>query len=143
MWPLNKIKLNLKDGLILNSIFSNVKWKHLELRLFYLYRQKFDDVKDITVKPELHPCILESIGPAEVKYISEKPDSYYSEEKMLRMLSKGWQCLGLKYKNEIISLRWYNFRECDSKLLPFTLNKNEVYLGGALTFSEYRGNCKH
>jgi len=95
-------------------------------------------VKDLDIIPELNPCTLQIIGPVELTCISQKFKRYYSEEKMLSMLSKGWKCIGLKYKNEIISLRWYNFQECDNKLLPFPLQDNEVYISGALTFNKYR-----
>ena len=66
-------------------------------------------------------------------------ENYYSEKKMLKMLSKDYSCLGLRYHNEIIALRWYSFEKCDSKLLSFRLNENEVYITGAITAKEFRG----
>jgi len=132
-------KFNFKNGLILSSIIRNVKLKKFEIRLFYLYRKEFANVRGLNIKLELLPCTVQSIDQSELKSISEKCERYYSEEKMLKMLSKGWECLGLKYKNEIVSLRWYNFKKCDSKLLPFLLKDNEVYITGAITFNDYRG----
>ena len=60
---------------------------------------------------------------------------------MLKMLSKGCVCLGIKYKNEIAACMWYDLAQCTYKYLTFDLAEDEAYLYSARTFKAYRGKA--
>ena len=132
-------RLKCLYNLDFNSTFATIKLWNIEIRLFYLYRRDYKNIINCNIKSKIYPCLMQPVGNADIKNIAMRFGDYYSEKKMLKMLSKGYICLGLRYNNEIISLRWCNFEKCDSKLLSFRLNENEVYITGAITAEKYRG----
>ncbi len=71
--------------------------------------------------------------------ISSSPEVPQTEDVLLKRLSEGCLCMGIKHKDEIAAYMWCNLRECDSPLIRFDLRSEEAYLMNARTFSSYRG----
>jgi len=113
--------------------------KIIDVSLFYLVREGLSDEDGINVKPKIDPCDVVFLKPSEVKVIAASPEVPETEDALLKRLSEGCLCIGIKHHDEIAAYMWCNLRDCDSKLIRFGLRENEARLMDARTFSSYRG----
>ena len=136
-----RIQQKYKDGIILNTIYRRLKQKKLEVHLYYLVQEGFFGEDAPKIEPKLKPIVSEFLKPSDIRIIASKAERDYPEEEMLKMLSEGCKCLGIKHKGEIVAYMWYNLNKCDTRLLSFQLKADEAYLYGARTFTAYRGKA--
>lgn len=136
-----KVKQRYRDGLILNSIYAELKQKKFSVDLFYLLQKDFFDETDLNIQPKIEPIVVELLKPSDMQSLATKAERDYSEERMLKMLSEGCKCMGIKYKDNIISYRWYNLRNYEDNPFSFSLElkENEAYLYGMRTLKAYKG----
>ena len=140
---LRKVKQRYRDGLLLNSIYGELKKKIFEINLFYLFQGSLSDETNLDIQPNIKPVVIEFLKPSDMQSMSTKAERDYSEEKMLQMLSEGCKCMGIKYKGSIVSYLWYNLQKCESQLLSFSfeLKENEAYFLGGRTLKAYQGHA--
>ena len=100
---LRKVKQRYRDGLLLNSIYGELKKKIFEINLFYLFQGSLSDETNLDIQPNIKPVVIEFLKPSDMQSMSTKAERDYSEEKMLQMLSEGCKCMGIKYKGSIVS----------------------------------------
>jgi hypothetical protein len=137
------IKQRYRESLILNSIYGVLKQKKFEVRLFYLFLKDLLDATDLDIRPKIEPIEIEHLKPSDMKCLAVKAERDFSEDMMLQMLSEGCICIGIKYKDEIVSYGWAKLRKCESKLLSFSfeLKENEAYAYGIRTLSAFKGKA--
>jgi hypothetical protein len=63
----------------------------------------------------------------------------YSEDKLLKLLEAGQQCIGIKHDDEIVAFMWINFTEINYKSTIIQLQGDEAYLWFMYTRESYRG----
>lgn len=107
--------------------------------LFYIVWEGLSDEDGLNVKPKISPCDVIFLRPSEIKKISENPEVPETEDTLLKRLSAGWLCIGIKHYDEIAAYMWCSLRECIYPHLSFYLSKDEACLMDARTFSSYRG----
>ena len=140
---LEKIKQRHKEGLILNLIYGVLKLEILEFRLFYLFQEDVIDKNSFDVQPKIGPVTVEHLKPSDMKSLAVKAERDYSEDKMLEMLSEGKRCIGLKYKDEIVSYGWYSLKNCKNNpfFFSYDLKENEAFSYGIRTLSAFQGKA--
>ena len=111
----------------------------ISFSLFYLVREGLSDEDGLNVKPKIDTCDVGFLKPSEIKDISANPEVPETEETLLKRLSFGWLCIGIKHHDEIGAYMWCSLRECSSPHLSFYLREDEACLMDARTFSSYRG----
>ena len=112
----------------------------IDLSPFYLFQEgiNFTDMPEIKGINQEYSCEL--MGPRDMKAIGAINDYGYSEEKLLKLLESGEQCLGIKHNDEIAAFMWVKFDELNFKLTHIKLKSNEAYLWFMYTRESYRGN---
>jgi hypothetical protein len=113
--------------------------KIIEVEFFYIIREGLSGEDGISAKPKIDPCYVGFLKPSDIKVISESPEVPQTEEELLKRLSEGCLCIGIKHHDEIAAYMWCNLRECENILIRFDLKEDEAYLMDARTFSSYRG----
>jgi hypothetical protein len=136
---IKQIQQKYKDKIILNIIYRQLKKKIFEIHLYYLVQEGISAENIPKIEPKLKPVVSEFLESSDIRIVASKAERDYSEEEMLKMLSEGCKCLGIKHKDEIVAYMWYNLKRCETRLLSFRLKDVEAYLYGARTFSAYKG----
>jgi len=138
-----KVKQSYRDGFILNTIYAGLKQKKFEVHLVYLFSKDILDEIDLDIQPKIEPLEIEHLKPSDMKYLAVKAERDYSEDMMLQMLSEGKICIGIKYKNEIVSYGWANLKSCKNNPFSFSfeLKENEAYTYGNRTLSAFKGKA--
>lgn len=134
-----EIAIYYREGLLLNFIFQ--KLKQTNIVLFYLVEEGLFDNNVSKIKPRLEPLEVFQLEPSDFTKISAKADRFYSEKRMLELVSTGYVCLGIKHKEEVVSYMWYNLSRFSSKYLNFKLKEYEACLSGAITDRAYKGKA--
>lgn len=111
----------------------------INVNLFYLVREGLSHENMLDVTPKLDPCDTVFLKPSDMKFISTSPEVPQTESELVKRLSEGCLCLGIKHCDEIAAYMWCNLRECDTPLLRFNLKADEAYLMDARTFNSYKG----
>jgi hypothetical protein len=111
----------------------------IDVEFLYLVREGLSDEDGLYVKPKLNPCDIVFLKPSDMKVISESPEVPQTEDDLLKRLSEGCLCIGIKHHEDIAAYMWCNLRECDNTFIRFDLREDEAYLMDARTFSSYRG----
>jgi hypothetical protein len=106
---------------------------------FYLVREGLSDEDGLNLKPRIDPCDVGFLKLSEMSVISASPEVPETEDTLLKRLSAGWLCIGIKHHDEIAAYMWCSLRECNSPYLSFYLREDEACLLDARTFSSYRG----
>jgi hypothetical protein len=98
---LEKVIKRFKDGIFLNALYQRMGIGKKCLIPYYLVQEGFfgDGVR--SVEPRLSPLEICELGPSDISILAANGERDHSEEEMLKMLSKGCVCLGIKYKDEI------------------------------------------
>ena len=138
MTLLNRLKQTKNQSKFLQSLYDMSKIM-ISFSLFYLVREGLSDEDGLNVKPKIDPCDVGFLKPSEIKDISANPEVPETEETLLKRISEGWLCIGIKHHDEIAAYMWCNLRECRSPYLGFYLREDEACLMDARTFSSYRG----
>jgi hypothetical protein len=139
-----KIKQRYRDGLILNSIYDSLKQKIFEVNLFYLFQEEtFSETDLLEIQPKIEPVEVEHLKPSDMKHLAVKAERDYSEDKMVKMLSADGKCMGIKYKDEVVSYGWYNLKNCNNNPFSFSydLKESEAYAYGIRTLSAFKGKA--
>lgn len=138
---LSKTRERYRDGLFLNTLYGQFKMDKIEVHLFYLFLKDLLDEADLDIQPQIEPLEVEILKPSDMKNLAAKAERDYSEDTMLQMLAEGCICIGLKYKDEIVSYGWVNLKKCKSKFFSysFDLKENEAYAYGIRTMSAFKG----
>ena len=137
----NKAIKHYKDGILLNTLYHRLHLRKTGLIPYYLVEEGLFDRNALTIAPRLSPLEIYELGPSDISVLAANPERDNSEEDMLKMLSKGCVCLGIKYKDDIAAYMWYDLYQCSYKYLTFKLAKDEAYLYSARTFKAYRGKA--
>lgn len=134
-----KVKERYREGLFLNTIFSGLK--QIEVNLFYLFQENLIGITNLDIQSKIEPIEIEHLKPSDMKYLAVQDERDYSEDKMLQMLSEDCKCVGIKYKDKIVSYGWYNLKHCKNNPFSFSfeLKENEAYVFGARTLSAFKG----
>jgi hypothetical protein len=135
---LNRLRQTVKQSQFLE------RWYHLfkailEVNLFYLVREGLSYEDGVDVKPKLDLYDVIFLKPSDMKAISTSPEVPQTEDALVKRLSEGCLCIGIKHYDEIAAYMWCNLRECDSLVMKFNLKADEAYLKDARTFSSYKG----
>ena len=140
---LREFKKRYREGLILNTIYEVLKQKYFEINLFYFYQGNLIDGTNLETQPKIEPIEIAHLKPSDMKNLATKAERDYSEDEMLEMLSEGCICIGIKYKDEIISWGWANLKNAKNDLLSisFDLKENEAYIFGMRTLRAFRGKA--
>lgn len=136
---LDKLIKRYNDGILLNTLYQKMRIRKTGLILFYLVQEGFLGKHTTAIKPRLRLLKIAKLEKPDISLLAAKPERDYSEKDMLKMLSKGCVCLGLKHNDDIAACMWYDLAQCTYKNLTFGLAKDEAYLYGARTFNSYRG----
>lgn len=137
---LKKILIKVRYGLTLQGIRYLLRMMRIDFSPFYLFQEgiNFTEMPEIKGINEEYSCEL--LGPGDMKVIGAINDYGYSEEKLLRLLEAGEQCLGIKHNDEIAAFMWVKFDEINYMSTHITLNSDEAYLWFMYTRQSYRGN---
>ena len=140
---IRKVQQSYRDDLILNTIYAILKQKKFEVHLFYLFSEDILDETDLDIQPKIEPIEIEHLKPSDMKYIAVRGERDLSENMMVQMLAEGCICIGIKYKNEIVSYGWADLKNCWHNALSFSfeLKGKEAYSFGIRTLSAYRGKA--
>ncbi len=138
---IREFKKRYREGLILNTIYDVLKRKNFEVNLFYFMQGNAIDGANLATQPKIEPIEIVHLKPSDMKNLAAKAERDYSEDVMLQMLSEGCICIGIKYKDEIISWGWANLKNAKNDLLSisFDLKENEAYILGMRTLSAFKG----
>jgi hypothetical protein len=138
---LEKAIKRFNDGIFLNALYQRMPFGKKNLIPYYLVQEGFLGDGVPLVEPRLGPLEVCELGPSDISILAANRERDHSEKEMLKMLSKGCVCLGIKYKDEIAACMWYDLDQCTYKYLTFDLAEDEVYLYSARTFKAYRGKA--
>ncbi len=135
-----KILIKVRYGLTLQGIRYLLRIMRIDISPIYLFQEgiNFTEMPEIKGIKEEFSCEL--LGPGDMKEIGAINDYGYSEEKLLKLLEAGEQCLGIKHKDEIAAFMWIKFDEINYKLTHIDLKSDEAYLWFMYTRESYRGN---
>lgn len=137
---LNKILIKVRYGLTLQGIRYLLRLIKIEISPFYLFQEGINFTEMPEIKGIKNDYSYELLGPGDMKEIGAINDYGYSEEKLLKLLEAGEQCLGIKHNNEIAAFMWVKFNEINYKSTHITLENDEAYLWFMYTRNSYRGN---
>ena len=112
----------------------------IDLSPFYLFQEGINFTEMPEIKGINQEYSFELMGPGDMKAIGAINYYGYSEEKLLKLLESGEQCLGIKHNDEIAAFMWVKFDELNFKLTHIKLKSNEAYLWFMYTRESYRGN---
>ena len=135
---LNRLAQTVNQSQLLRSLYDISKML-IEVILFYIVREGRSEKDGLDIKPKIDPCDVVFLKPSDLKVISTNPEVPQTEDDLLKRLSEGCLCIGIKHHDEIAAYMWCNLRECNSMLIKFDLRGDEAYLMDARTFSSYRG----
>jgi hypothetical protein len=133
-----KIRNKFRYGLVLQAVTNQFNRIGIRFTPYYWVQEGIN----YTEPPEIYGIASDyTVGfleADEIKTLGANPwgDSI---NKQLADLKAGKKCLGLKYKNEIASFMWINFKECSFKPARVTLKNDEAYLSYMYTMENYRG----
>ena len=131
---LNRIRYNLVMQVIKNRLAAI----GFEFTLYYLFRESMDNIESPDIEGNISDYKVEFLEPGEMKIIgTDNPG--YTVEKFLEHIKLGRKCMGVKFKNEIISFTWLDFNECHFRPSQFKMKNNEVYSYALFTTEPYRG----
>ena len=136
-----KVIKRFNDGIFLNALYQRMPFVKKFLIPYYLVQEGFYSDSATLVEPRLGPLEVCELGPSDISMLAENRERDHSENEMLKMLSKGCVCLGIKYQGEIAAYMWYDLARCTYKYLTFDLAEDEAYLYSARTFKAYRGKA--
>jgi len=128
-----------KSGLFLNSLYQRLKETHATL--YYLVEEGLFDKEIPLIEPRLSQFDFFQLDQSDISEIAAKPEKDYSGNDMLKMLSSGCGCFGVRHKGEIAAYMWYNLSQCSYQYLTFKLAEGEAYLYGARTLKSFRGKA--
>ena len=135
---LKKIADKIRYNLVLQVIKNRFTVLGFEFTLYYLFRENTDYVEDIDIPGNINDYRVGFLEEEDIKnIITDNPG--YTAEKFLEHLSKGRKCIGVKYKDEVVSFTWFDFSECNFKPCGFKMKDNEVYSFSLYTMEQYRG----
>lgn len=126
------------NGTLLNYLYRRLK--STDVTLYYLVEEGLFGNRSPMVKAKLDPLEIVQLGRSDTSDLAARSERDFSKGQMLRMLSDGCGCIGLRHKNEIVAYTWYDLIQCSTHHLTFKLKKDEAYLYGARTFRAYKGN---
>ena len=133
---LHRLKQTINQSGLLQGIYDLSKII-IEFSLLYLVREGISEEDGQNIKPKLDPCEVDFLKPSEMKIISSSLEVSETENVLLKRLSEGQLCIGIKHHNDIAAYMWCNLRECT--YIRYNLGEDEVYLWDARTISSYRG----
>jgi hypothetical protein len=136
LWP--KIKTKIRYGLILQSLRSVLMRFGLEITPFYIFRE---DTRLTDETPEISGSAdyaIEELGRDDMKVIGTVYKAL-PEKRCIDLLEAGEKCIALKYKGEIASFVWINFKALTYGSTVMYLKSNEVYMWFGYTMIPYRG----
>ena len=133
------IKERVRHHLILQSVSDMFERIGITIIPYYLFQEFVSDKLDLDLEPKLNPVVAGFLSYSEIEKLCLLPESRDLELDMDKLLWDGCRCFALKYNEDIVSYMLCDFHSCDSRLTSFPLNKDEVYLSGAFTFSAHRG----
>jgi hypothetical protein len=137
---LKKVLIKVRYGLTGQGIRYLFREIGIDLSPYYLFQEGIDFTEMPEIKGVSDEFSCELLGPGDMKEIGAINDYGYSEEKLLKLLGAGEQCLGIKHKDNIAAFMWAKFDEINYKSTHITLKSNEAYLWFMYTRESYRGN---
>ena len=138
---LEKAIKRFNDGILLNVLYQRMPFGKKILTPYYLVQEGFYGDSVPSVEPKLGPLEVCELDPSDISILAASRERDHSEKEMLKMLSKGCVCMGIKYKDEIAACMWYDLAQCTYKYLTFDLAEDEAYLYSARTLKAYRGKA--
>jgi len=139
MFDLNKYRIKYRYSHSLRLFFDAFSKLGIRIAPYYLFREKIASLKPPAPSKEFEHVHISFWGPEEIKAMAKIPGRKFSEEDLLKRLSDGNRCLGLKKDGQLISFTWCNFREMTFKWHRTPLGKNEAFMFDAYTLPDYRG----
>jgi hypothetical protein len=137
---LKKIMIKVRYGLTMQGIRYLFRKIGIDFTPFYLFQEgiNFTEMPEIKGINQEYSCEL--LGAGDMKAIGAINYYGYSEEKLLKLLESGEQCLAIKHNEEIAAFMWLKFDELIFKSMHITLKSDEAYLWFMYTRESYRGN---
>lgn len=106
---------------------------------FHIVQEGLSGTDGVNVKPAIDNCDVVFLKPSDMKVISASHEVPETEDTLLKRLSEGCICIGIKHYDEIAAYTWCNLKEIDSPVIRSELKADEAYLLDARTFTSYRG----
>ena len=135
---LKKIGSKFKHGLVLQTIRNQLSRIGIKITPYYWVQEGLNITDAPGIKGNISEYTVEFIGAEEIKRIANDVHAY-SEKGMLKLLEKGNKCLALRHQEEIASLMYIDFDECDFASLDLALKDDEAYLTYMYTMDAFRG----
>ncbi len=134
------LKDRFKYRLVLQSMADMFEFVGISVIPYYVFAESISDKLEMNLEPELNPVVSGFLSYSEIEKLCLHPESKDLQRERDKLSAEdGCRCFALKHNEEIVSYTLCNFHMCDSRLLSFPLEKDEVYLTGAYTFAAYRG----
>jgi len=136
---LKKILVKVRYGLTLHGIRYMLIRIGIEFSPYYLFQEgiNFTDIPEIKGINTDYSCEL--LKPEDMKTVGAINYAGLSEEKLLKFLEAGEECLGIKHNDEIVAFMWINYTELNYKSTIIHLKRDEAYLWFMYTRESYRG----
>jgi hypothetical protein len=134
-----KIMIKAHYGLTLQSLRNLFIRMGIDLSPYYLFQEGINftetpEIKDIYTD---YSCVL--LKAEDMKTLGAINYLGFSEDKLLKLLENGQQCIGIKHDDEIVAFMWINFTEINYKSTIIPLQGDEAYLWFMYTRESYRG----
>jgi GNAT superfamily N-acetyltransferase len=134
-----KIQVKVHYGLTLQSLRNLFLRMGIDLSPYYLFQEgiNFTDIPEIKDFYTDYSCEL--LKAEDMKTVGAINYAGYTEDKLLKLLEAGEQCIGIKHDDEIVAFMWINFNEINYKSTIIPLHGDEAYLWFMYTRESYRG----
>jgi hypothetical protein len=134
-----KIRGKVHYGLTLQSFRNLFIRMGIDLSPYYLFQEgiKFTETPEIKDIYTDYSCEL--LKAEDMKALGAINYLGFSEDKLLKLLEAGQQCIGIKHDDEILAFMWINFTEINYKSTIIQLQGDEAYLWFMYTRESYRG----
>jgi hypothetical protein len=134
-----KIAVKVRYGLTMQGVRSLLRKIGIEFSPFIIFQEglNFAEIPEIKGIVSEYPCVL--LVPEDMKEIGAINHLGFTEEKYLKHLEEGDDCIGIKHKGEIAAFMWIKYTEMNYKSTNISLKGDEAYLWNMYTRESYRG----
>jgi Acetyltransferase (GNAT) family len=136
---IHRIRNKARYGLLIQEFLDRLQRLGLRFEPYYLEREGLFEGEIPSLETGFEEYQPGFLSPEEARAVSGLEERKIEDEKVLEWLKTGLKCFGVRYKGEVVSYVWCNFRECHYYLNPFPLKENEAYLFNSYTIRAHRG----
>jgi hypothetical protein len=141
MSTFDKIRIKLRHHTMLLWLTDRLMAMGFTFKLLFWVRESVGPALPFGMKEEdFRNFTLVELGCDDMKRVVQDAEGDLSLDYLQSTFRlPGAKCYALKQGPNIACMTWFNFTECDSKLLPRPLKENEVYCFEMFTMKRYRG----